>query len=1826
MNRLAVFIVAIFLLLPSGVNAEWTMFGKDANHSGVADTTVRTIQDREPVVSWDKGSSSSDEEVYSWGTVVGNFTPNISGDTYDRNVLHVVYITAEEVDDELRGKLVMWDGGNQKPMWEKDLGLIEDQNGQSLENDFTSFDSAYATPAIADFDGDGLTDIAVIKPNGEVYFYEPVIQYFSDNENYDADSNSQSWSYDADITVVRSNPVVTDLNGGNDLIFSGIDLDGSEINVIAVDGSTGNRLWQFIEDGSEVSSPAILKDSSNRKVFVSVYDSGNFKVYGIQNGDVLSDWNGKINTAILDPQTGAHHPLLPSIVIADLTTDSGKEILVPQPPSTSGGDAQLWLFDSEGNDAAGWDGSNPYDLDGGGDMDATPAVGDIDSDGKAEIVAVTWSDSSTTSEVTHVWALSADPSVDWYTTYDTSNPGLGDNDEHAISSPILAVIHDEDGSDNLDVFTCTTPDCYALDGNDGGNGDDDDEKDSLWDISLDNRGGDNRIYNSPAATDVDGDGLLDLVVDGSVYSANLADLTLKRKDIKITDSEENEVTEVEEGQLVIFYPITIRNDGNFQAEDVAVEVRLDTKAGELLYTETVDIDANTVKNLNEFNWTAQGQGSHKIWVLCLVDSDNNEEVRYDNNNMSKSLLVRPQYGLELAIDDKFETIDVNHTASFIFNITNVGLQTDNYIVNVSVLNPKWTITYPSVVSSVESNTTKNFTVDFVPKINVTAREHLFTITVTSDGNASRIESEVVSITVNQYFGLNVSMPLTYQRAFPNTEITYPVRVTNEGNGVDTFDLFIDFDWGANTWIDDSVSSSVSIGSFRTVNVEIRLTTPSDGSPGDYQLIELTVISQGDNSVAESVTSNTSIGIMMAEKAVVGVLPGENASFSIIFENPTNATDIFDISIDSGAPDWSSSISPTSFNLSSEEQGQSSINFTAPNTAKPGDFFEIQLTFGNGEVSDTITIVLEVNDIQGIRLWSIDDTFVSYSDPGETAYFNIRVVNYEDQALTIDLSHEEAYIPGWTVAYNTYSTWSKTIPGGSSTTVNVTITSPDNTEAIETGWLRVIGTVDGFEPAFFDANVTINQTFGLSISSKSTITLLGNVSELVRLSITNTGNGPDVFEIRYLGDWIDDDTDTISFDGFETKEISFVVNSGLVAPGTSSSVFLEVNSTKSLDTDVIISENTTLSFVVTGLQSVGSTSISLNPGESTSIEVLMVSLIDSNPTSRMITDISGTSQYWADFNNTEEFEEQKTYVVTVGQPQVFSVDLSAPSIVVAGDYTLTLEIVDYYNSSHISTLTYTITILQQYDISLVPTSTTSVTNPGFSPEWVLRITNNGNGPDTVNMALSGLPEFWEYTYHSDEVINLESTFSSPNTKAIVLTVSVPDNATSGDFNFTIIAESIGDSKQLVMNITVNAVYKITASPIGDIELIGNPGGDPVYFQFKVTNLGNTEDTVVIDYAGSLSPSAGDFEWVNKTLSISQESTNYLRAPVPLTNDGPWTAVVTVSSLGNPSISTTITFTLNGFSLPDVGISQLTLMPPNPTPGEKVKLSFTVTAEDADVSSVYYTVYIDGEVYGGERITGISKGGSKPIIFDFIAEEGSHTITVRLDESDELSDPNTSNNVAQQTYVAESSGSSNLAIYLIVIALASVSAAVYYRYSRKEKSISSKKNIRRAPVVSEPSLSFPLVLNCVQCGSRVRVARPGSFRCPSCKEVSSVDSNGEIKSSDKPPETKVRRRPSTSSDESERPKLVSRRSRMEAFLSPDKSEDIEEEVEEKKLSASERLRQLREETELESSEVVIEESLDDEPDEVENTESAKEEKSKKRKDPPKGGSFGPTVGGF
>jgi uncharacterized membrane protein len=876
-------------------------------------------------------------------------------------------------------------------------------------------------------------------------------------------------------------------------------------------------------------------------------------------------------------------------------------------------------------------------------------------------------------------------------------------------------------------------------------------------------------------------------------------------------------------------------------------------------------------------------------------------------------------------------------------------------------------------------------------------------------------------------------------------------------------------------------------------------------------------------------------------------------------------------------------------------------------------------FGNNQTLDMINVILEIVPLSGPRLWSMDNSFSAYANPGETVYFDVRVVNYEDQNLDVELSYQEDLMEGWNVLFKNQSTWSKSIPAGGSTSVSVGATSPSDAEAIDTFWLRVIGTSSGFDPTYFDANITVNQEFGVSISSKSTVTLLGNVSELVKVAITNTGNGPDTFEVAYSGLWVQNEMDTFAFEGFETKEITILVNSEMVAPGSESTVLVQVNSTKSRIAGNEVLDTTTLSFLVTGMITYsdwGSGPVSLNQGETRSFDIAILSLFDSGvPTSRVITEVGGSAEAWVSFDNTEEYEGEDTLVVPVGEPDIFSVTVNVPEVTAAGNYLFSLTVTDYNNNSHVSTLWFTVNVIQDFNITVEIISTPPAVNPGYSGEWLLDLTNNGNGIDSITMNSTDAPENWPSTF-SDSVVEL----LSDRNKIIVFTLDIPEGTSSGEYFLSIEAQSLGTSVSVPLNITVNSVHRVSASVTSEIEHTGQPG-ETVYFQFDVTNIGNTNDTVLVTATGTMMSQATptDFGWSTKSLSISETESNYLKATVPLSNDGPWTAIVTVASEGDSSQISTFQFKLFGVTLPDAGIRDLVLTPSDPKPGDKVMARFTITAANAPIESIYYTIYLDGTIIGGDRAYSIEAGGSKLISYSFEATEGSHTFMVRLDVDGELEETDTTNNEIQQSITVEKSGVSNLPIYLAVVAIVLVGGAVLYRYSTRDNRPSVETKME--PVVTESSVTFPLVLNCIQCGSRVRVARPGAFRCPSCKSVAGVNSNGEIGS--------VKEKSDKSSGPPERPpSSTERRLRMEEVLSKDvpevPEEPEDEESEASELSASEKLKLFRQE-EAARAPGIVEEEPESEP-EPEPEPPKKEKKTRKRRGPPKGGSFGPTVGGF
>ena len=73
---------------------------------------------------------------------------------------------------------------------------------------------------------------------------------------------------------------------------------------------------------------------------------------------------------------------------------------------------------------------------------------------------------------------------------------------------------------------------------------------------------------------------------------------------------------------------------------------------------------------------------------------------------------------------------------------------------------------------------------------------------------------------------------------------------------------------------------------------------------------------------------------------------------------------------------------------------------------------------------------------------------------------------------------------------------------------------------------------------------------------------------------------------------------------------------------------------------------------------------------------------------------------------------------------------------------------------------------------------------------------------------------------------------------------------------------------MLNLTINAIYQIGMSVIGDSELIGQ-AGQSIYFQFDVTNLGNSEDEYILTTTGTMISQAtpNNLGWSSKVIASS-----------------------------------------------------------------------------------------------------------------------------------------------------------------------------------------------------------------------------------------------------------------------------------------------------------------------------------------------------------------------
>jgi len=393
---------------PSGESSgsSWSMFRGNAKRTGFSSGTGALAKDF--VVAW------------SYSTGAGAFGSPVVGDINgDGNAEIVVTVQKKE-------------GTAQKSI------IALDRFGRRLW-DFATDGTIYSAATIADLNEDGNGDVIFGTNDAEIYAL-------------DGKTGSELWSADKKIGPLRSSPVAYDVDGdGNIEVIIGYDK-----GVLSFDGESGIEEWFYTVDGGVSSSPALgnLDDDPGLEVVFGsergfVYavnaESGSLSwsldigspvisstpaiapdnsiLIGTQGGSLVRIKNGKVASSY---PTGSSISGSPGVVVTEdgfyVVFATSKEDYVHTAYqktensiygiSNAGG--LLWALSTDGWSAF-----------------ASPALADIDSDGRIEAVIGT--------REGKLYSLDAETgSIDW-----TYHDGTG-----IFASPAIA---DVDGDDELEI-------------------------------------------------------------------------------------------------------------------------------------------------------------------------------------------------------------------------------------------------------------------------------------------------------------------------------------------------------------------------------------------------------------------------------------------------------------------------------------------------------------------------------------------------------------------------------------------------------------------------------------------------------------------------------------------------------------------------------------------------------------------------------------------------------------------------------------------------------------------------------------------------------------------------------------------------------------------------------------------------------------------------------------------------------------------------------------------------------------------------------------------------------------------------------------------------------------------------------------------------------------------------------------------------------------------------------------------------------------------------------------------------------------------------------
>ena len=211
------------------------------------------------------------------------------------------------------------------------------------------------------------------------------------------------------------------------------------------------------------------------------------------------------------------------------------------------------------------------------------------------------------------------------------------------------------------------------------------------------------------------------------------------------------------------------------------------------------------------------------------------------------------YGLELGADTYSREGPPGGTVAHTLRVTNTGVAADTY--TVTVVSGVWPARGPVELGPLDAAASTELVVVVEIPLGAAAGESdVLTLAVTSVGDPAQSEERLLTTKANVIHGVGVEAGRTRRTGAPGAQVSYRVRVTNQGNDTDTFDVTVT----GNEWPVSTPATVGPLGAGMYEDIDVTVDIPASATPGESDVATVTVTSQGDLSQSAGVTLTTDI--------------------------------------------------------------------------------------------------------------------------------------------------------------------------------------------------------------------------------------------------------------------------------------------------------------------------------------------------------------------------------------------------------------------------------------------------------------------------------------------------------------------------------------------------------------------------------------------------------------------------------------------------------------------------------------------------------------------------------------------------------------------------------------------------------------------------------------------------------------------------------------------------------------------------------------------------------------------------------------------------------